>query len=167
MATPVNESSTKQELVQYIREKHGVEPDLDKTQRQLVKMVKELDGSVPTESATETKKEEAVVAAPRSDNSSQMLNEAQTKAVLDKQRKVRITIHSTSEPNGQGDVYLGINGRAYVLQREVEITVPMGVVNVLNDAKRKVYKQGADGELIEKTVHSYPFSILGDAKIGD
>lgn len=58
-------------------------------------------------------------------------------------------------------VFVGVNGRNYVIQRGKKVTVPAAVVNVLSTAVQDVY----DPESMEKhPVQSYPFQIIREVE---
>ncbi|RME56465.1 hypothetical protein D6779_10575 [Candidatus Parcubacteria bacterium] len=79
------------------------------------------------------------------------------------ENRVRIVIQQSDEDST--DVFVGVNGRHYLIQRGEEVMVPEHVVEVLRNAKRKVYRTHVDrstGEttLEEREVLAYPFQIL-------
>ena len=74
----------------------------------------------------------------------------------------RIKINKT-ETNKQGrPVIVGLNGKQYSLPVGVEITVPMPLVEILNNAVQFQYEvdPALDNELVRREVHSYPFTTL-------
>ena len=77
--------------------------------------------------------------------------------------KVKIKIHKTGLQT-ERDVYVGVNGVGFQIQRGEEVDVPLPVMKVLEDAVQTVYqwKKAPDGSLTEvKTaVQAYPFTRL-------
>ena len=74
----------------------------------------------------------------------------------------RIKVNKT-EVNRQGrPVIVGLNGRQYSLPVGVEITVPLPLVEILNNAVQYQYEPdpAQDNELVRREVHSYPFTTL-------
>lgn len=79
--------------------------------------------------------------------------------------KVRIKVHKTGRPDESADVYVGVNGVGFQIQRGVEVTVPEPVLKVLEDAIQTVYvvTPTPDGktELKPQPVQAYPFTRMG------
>ena len=77
--------------------------------------------------------------------------------------KVKIKVHKTGLPN-ERDVYVGVNGVGFQIQRGEEVDVPVPVMKVLENAVQTVHqwKKAPDGSLLEvKTeVQAYPFTRL-------
>lgn len=78
--------------------------------------------------------------------------------------KVKIMIPSTEAD--QTDVNVGVNGVAYQIKRDVPVSVPKSIVEVLKNATMTLYRQAkrSDGEgmeLIPYEAMRYPFQILG------
>jgi hypothetical protein len=58
-----------------------------------------------------------------------------TEQVLeDKDNTATIVIEEQDGDENQGDVFVGLNGRAFLIQRGVEVTVPIGVLSILKNA---------------------------------
>lgn len=78
--------------------------------------------------------------------------------------KVTIKVHKTGRQDESADVFVGVNGVGYQIQRGVEVTVPEPVLKVLEDAVQTVYvaRVGADGktELKPQPVQAYPFTRI-------
>lgn len=76
--------------------------------------------------------------------------------------KVTIKVHKTGRQDESADVFVGVNGIGFQIQRGVEVTVPEPVLKVLEDAVQTVYVAhvGADGktELKSTPVQAYPFT---------
>lgn len=74
----------------------------------------------------------------------------------------RIKVNKT-ETNKQGrPVIVGLNGKQYSLPVGVEITVPLPLVEILNNAVQYQYEPdpARGNELVRREVHSYPFTTL-------
>lgn len=90
-----------------------------------------------------------------------------TKAALQAQRKVKITIPSTE--SDKTDVMIGVNGYVFQIQRDKEVEVPYDVMEVLMNAKFTTYNQrprteyGPNGEkpegmeLVASEVLRFPY----------
>lgn len=99
-------------------------------------------------------KEEPEKPLPRQDT----LRELDTgKKVKDEMFKV--TIHATESRTS--DVDVTINGHRYHIKRDVEVTVPAAVVEVLKNAVVETYKQDPEtGHKTKFKVTHYPFSAV-------
>jgi len=85
-------------------------------------------------------------------------------AAPQKEKRVKIIIQQ-SDTDGQ-DVFVGVNGRPYLIQRGEEVEVPEHIVEVLRNAKRTVHttvvdRQTGETSLESREVLAYPFSIVG------
>lgn len=83
--------------------------------------------------------------------------EPSKKAGNSKSETVTIII-ATKEDDDQ-PVPVGLNGKVYRMVRGEEVTVPKGVIDILNNAKQLVRdrKSGKDREVL-----AYPFQIVND-----
>lgn len=84
---------------------------------------------------------------------------------LHAQRKVRILIPSGRNSHDRAPVIVGVNGREFLIERDKEVVVPEGVVNVLNLAKEKVplssFDQSGQQSVRFDEAQRIPFQILG------
>ena len=74
----------------------------------------------------------------------------------------RIKINKT-ELNKQGrPVIVGLNGKQYSLPVGPEISVPLPLVEILNNAVQFQYEADPanDNDLVRREVHAYPFTVL-------
>lgn len=60
-----------------------------------------------------------------------------TKEMLSREKKYILTINSTEKDKGA--VFVGINGHAYNIPRDIPVTVPYSVVEALKEAKIKEF----------------------------
>lgn len=78
--------------------------------------------------------------------------------------KVKIKVHKTGRPEESADVYVGVNGIGFQIQRGVEVEVPLPVLKVLEDAIQTAYVETptADGKSEYKPhpVQAYPFTRI-------
>jgi hypothetical protein len=77
------------------------------------------------------------------------------KSDTDKPKMVTIVI-ATKEDEDQ-PVAVGLNGKVYRMVRGEEVTVPAGVVDILNNAKQMIRDRKTDKE---REVLSYPFQTV-------
>lgn len=82
-------------------------------------------------------------------------------------KTVKIMVHKTSEQGGDRDVFVGVNGKARLIKRGVEVEVPIEVAEVLKNAIETRYEWKADprhpqgGENVARDAQAYPFSVIG------
>ena len=90
--------------------------------------------------------------------------ESASKALLKKQRKVRILIPSGKSEHERAPVALGINGTEYLINRDCEVDVPESVCHVLDLAVQNiptVEGEGANRKMVIKTAMAYPYIRKG------
>ncbi len=84
---------------------------------------------------------------------------------LHAQRKVRILIPSGRDSRDRAPVIVGVNGREFLIERDKEVVVPEGVVNVLNLAKEKVpvssFDQNGQQSVRFEEAQRIPFQVIG------
>lgn len=85
-----------------------------------------------------------------------------------KETRVRIIFHSTPEPGGNMQIKMGLNGRAYVVKRDTEVSLPESVFNAcIRDAVQTLYEPVKDPETGITTVSQprevarFSYTILG------
>jgi len=81
-----------------------------------------------------------------------------------KEKRVKIIIQQSDTDSA--DVFVGVNGRPYLIQRGEGVEVPEHIVEVLRNAKKTVHTTKVDRQTGETTLEarevlSYPFSIVG------
>ena len=76
-----------------------------------------------------------------------------------------IMIPSSSDFDGKEDVFVNANGRRFLLQRDVEVSVPAVVVNALRDAVKVEHQTDAAGRITgSRQVARYPFQMISKPK---
>lgn len=79
-------------------------------------------------------------------------------------KKVKIVIHESQDPNAINPVFVGLNGKSFVINRGQEVEVPEGVVGILENARETVFDKKFDDkgqmELIPRDALSYPYTIV-------
>jgi len=96
--------------------------------------------------------------------SNEALDTAVPAAKPDAIKMMDIIIQESDEDSG--DVFVGVNGRSFLIQRGEKVTVPEHVVEVLCNAKKKLYRTKVDrstgaSSLESREVLAYQFSIVG------
>ena len=76
-------------------------------------------------------------------------------------KRTRIMIPSQTGPGGSDDVFVSVNGRDYLIKRDVEVAVPGPVLEALKHAVITDYVTDADGRIVrERQVPRFPFQVL-------
>ena len=89
-----------------------------------------------------------------------------TRDALKKQRHYKISIPSTETQ--KDPIHVAINGYAYNIPRDTEVSLPESVIEVLRNAKYTVYTlkkrgEGEEGnELVGQDVQRFPFQSVGN-----
>jgi hypothetical protein len=94
------------------------------------------------------------------------LNEVEeTKEILTappKPERVKIIISESDGDDGQADVFLSVNGKAYTIKRGFEVEVPPEVVEVLEHAvTTKMVQNATTFEMSYKNVPRYAYQVVG------
>ena len=77
-------------------------------------------------------------------------------------KRIRIIVANQEGPEQTAFVKVQVNGEMFAIPREVEVSVPSYVVEVLEHAIVTRYTQVGD-EMIEQKARRFPFQILGPA----
>lgn len=78
------------------------------------------------------------------------------------QKKFKIVIPSGSGAGGSDDVFVGANGRQFLIKRDVEVEVPAEVIDGLNNATMTEYITDENGRMIaERQVPRFPYQVKG------
>lgn len=84
-------------------------------------------------------------------------------------RKVRIKIHKSDGPDGNNDVKVGLNGRAYQIKRNAQVDIPEPVFNAcIKGAVFAVYEPVPNPvtgqiEITERDVDRFAYTLYGYA----
>lgn len=87
----------------------------------------------------------------------------QTEVETLKVKKVRIVIDEQDNWDKNNDVFVSVNGNAYLVKRGKEVAVPESVVNVLKEAVIIQLEKDRDGNEVERTIPRFALRILGEA----
>jgi len=149
MSTEQYEGWDRPALMNEAREKFGVKFDPKMTgdaMKQKLDELKEAEDYLMKEAAGEIKDEDE---APQG------------------MRKVRIKIHKSDGPDGNNDVKVGLNGRAYQIKRDAQVDIPEPVFNAcIKGAVFTVYEpvtNPATGqiEISERDVDRFAYTLYG------
>lgn len=86
---------------------------------------------------------------------------ANPKDELDAAPRVKIRVHKTGDKNEQKQVYVGVNGIGYLIQRGQDVDVPEPVMRVLENAVQSVWDYDEHTQQrIKRDALAYPFTRL-------
>ena len=63
------------------------------------------------------------------------------------EKRIKIIISSSAGPGGKDDVYVGADGRSFLIQRDVEVEVPTVVKAALDLAVMTEFETDSNGKL--------------------
>jgi len=85
---------------------------------------------------------------------------------MSKSNRVRVVFHSQEGAGGNDDVFVSVNGKAYLIKREHEVSLPREVMHALENARQTVFESGAEGRVLPRQVGRFSYTLLGDAHAG-
>jgi hypothetical protein len=140
----INKASPKRDIIEALRKEGFDAPDADATRDELLALLSQLTGDDYSKMSPTPKKvaEKAAADAPEAE------------------KKYTIVIPSGDTAANQGDVFVQFNGRAFQIQRDVEVEVPECVINVLRKAQTTIGRQKGDGSVEYRKVPTYPFNVV-------
>lgn len=83
--------------------------------------------------------------------------EAPQAPVVNKKKRVWLTIHKDASPGALKEVFVGVNGIGYRIVRGERVLVPVEVVTALKLAVEERFDQTKEG-LVKREVPAYPFA---------
>lgn len=76
-------------------------------------------------------------------------------------KRTKIMIPSHTGPAGSDDVFVSVNGRDYLIKRDVEVEVPEEVLGALKNAVVTDYVTDENGRITrERQVPRFPFQVV-------
>jgi|GEM_PF-3727395 len=79
-----------------------------------------------------------------------------------KEKLFKIIIDEQAGPDAHEDVFVGVNGKHYLIKRGHEVVVPEGVVNVLRESITAKIIKHEDGTEEIKHIPRIAFRVLGE-----
>jgi len=83
-----------------------------------------------------------------------------------KSQRIRVVFHNQEGPGGNEDVFVSVNGQAYLIKRECEVSLPPEVLRVVEDARQTVFEPGESGRCVTRQVPRFACRVLGPAAAG-
>lgn len=125
-----------------------------------------LEDTQGTEQSTEQKPAAQPLTAAESMALDQSVSrqESANARVLNAQKRVKIMIPAGRSKHEQCPVSVGVNGRAYLIERGVEVAVPESVVHVLRLAVEQAPIVEGERVIGFRTVPRYPMQVIGEAE---
>lgn len=106
---------------------------------------------------------EAFAPAPAASAEKPKATKATKAAEVPAPKKVRIILEENDNIPPTG-LFVGINGRSYLVRAGEEVTVPVEVVEVLDDAVESTPKTDASGNVVDyRNKMRFPYRLLGPA----
>ena len=68
----------------------------------------------------------------------------------------KVSFHNTSDETG--DIFVQLNGVAYQIKREEEVSLPNEVLGVIDDAIITKLERGGNGEEITRDIRRFPYT---------
>jgi ornithine carbamoyltransferase len=86
---------------------------------------------------------------------------AQANSDLDELNKIstgrsKVSFHNTSDETG--DIFVQLNGVAYQIKREEEVSLPNEVLGVIDDAIITRFERDGKGEEITRDIKRFPYT---------
>ena len=75
-----------------------------------------------------------------------------------KEKTTKIVIPSTE--HDQSDVFVGINGKSYLIQRDKEVEVSPAIIETLDNAVVNTVKRGKNGKMVPVSYMRYPYRVV-------
>ncbi len=82
------------------------------------------------------------------------------------QGRMRVIFHSQEGPGGNDDVFVSVNGKAYLIKREHEVSLPREVLHAVENARQTVFEPGPEGKVLPRQVSRFAYSVLGEEHAG-
>ena len=76
--------------------------------------------------------------------------------------RTRVVIHNQEGPGGVDDVFVSVNGKAWLIKREHEALLPREVVEALENAEQTIFERDPDGAMRERRLKRFAFSRLAE-----
>lgn len=144
-------NATPADLRKYLADNFGIDKAANTSRDKLVaEIIEQEQANGINRDASTAPSAEAITGAPTAEQRE-----------INKEKRVKIRISRDPQSRGNDDVYVSINGVAYIIQREKVADVPEPVYQVLMQATEIRYEQADDGSLLPRTVQSYPVSLVG------
>ena len=70
--------------------------------------------------------------------------------------RTKVSFHNTSDETG--DIFVQLNGVAYQIKREEEVSLPNEVLGVIDDAIITKLERGGNGEEITRDIRRFPYT---------
>ncbi len=85
------------------------------------------------------------------------------KLVDNHQKRITINVSASEGEHGSMPIFIGLNGKGYMIPRGINVDVVPGLVEVLQNAMQDKITQDKEGELLHSSVLTYPFQIVQQA----
>lgn len=77
-----------------------------------------------------------------------------------KKPRLRVVFHNQEGDGGEEQIFISLNGRAYLVGREQEVALPTEVLDVIRTAEVEEYVDGRETPVKRKR---FSYTVLGEA----
>ncbi len=74
---------------------------------------------------------------------------------------VKVIFHNQEGSGGSDDIFVSVNGVAYLIKREHEVELPGEVMEVFDNAEQTVFERSAGDASRPKDVKRFAYSVVG------
>lgn len=76
-----------------------------------------------------------------------------------KSDRIKVRFHNQEGvPGGTDDIFVGVNGRGYQIQREKDVELPKSVLHVIDNAVITKTERDADGNEVNRDIQRFTYS---------
>jgi hypothetical protein len=79
-----------------------------------------------------------------------------------KNNRIKVRFHAQEGGAGSDDIFVSVNGRAYLIQREQEVELPRAVLKVVENAEQTIFEPSGGG-VRARRVKRFAYTVLGAA----
>ncbi len=76
--------------------------------------------------------------------------------------RVKVRFHAQEGGAGNDDIFVSVNGRAYLIQREHDVLLPRAVLEVVENAEQTIFEPSGGG-VRARRVKRFAYTVHGAA----
>lgn len=78
-----------------------------------------------------------------------------------KSDRIKVRFHNQEGiPGGTDDIFVGVNGKGYQIQREKDVDLPKAVLHAIDNAVITRTERDADGVEVDRDIKRFPYSVV-------
>ncbi|MFW5489141.1 MAG: hypothetical protein ACNI3A_12130 [Desulfovibrio sp.] len=78
---------------------------------------------------------------------------------MSKNSRVKVRFHAQEGGAGNDDIFVSVNGRAYLIQRERDVMLPREVLEVVENAEQTIFEPSGGG-VRARHVKRFAYTVL-------